>query len=45
MDGEEAIRRKIEDTGKRHWRARNPGEYWRRDKGGPEPSLKGIIGW
>ena len=40
-DGEEAIGRNIEDTGKRHWKARNPGESWRGDKEGPEPSLKG----
>ena len=26
-----------------HWRARNPGEYWRVDKGGPEPLLKRNI--
>ena len=36
-DGEDSIGRKREGTGKRHWRARNPGESWRGDKGVPEP--------
>ena len=39
-DGEEAIGRKREDTGKKHWRERNPGESWWGERGGREPSLE-----
>ena len=41
-DGEEECGVKREDAGKLHWE-RNPGEYWREEKGGPEPSFDGKI--